>query len=174
MSVSLKSLPRVLKPCHKKDTYNLNLINRGKSIEKPKKYLSLKNLFYQQEKFKKYKNIIKTDLPILNLISFSKENKSSIKTSLTDTIPDIYNYKLYMINKYDETLNASLSFISKFDLENEEKSLDESFNSSGNEHECEEQILIESSTKIFDDIDEENEKRLDKEWNDIKEFLLNK
>ena len=79
-----------------------------------------------------------------------------------------------MINKYDETLNLSLSFISNFDLENEEKSLDGSFNSSDNEHECEEQIEIRSSTKIFGDNDEEHEKRLDKEWNDIQEFLLNK
>ena len=79
-----------------------------------------------------------------------------------------------MINKYDETLNLSLSFISKFDLENDQKSLDESFNSSGNEHECEEQIEIRSSNKILGDKDEEDEKRLDKEWDDIQDFLLNK
>ena len=79
-----------------------------------------------------------------------------------------------MINKYDKALNSSLNFISKFDLENEEKSLDESFNSSDNENECEEQIEIKSSTKTFEILDEENEKRLDKEWKDIKEFLLNK
>ena len=157
---------------HKKDSFNLNLENRGKSIEKPRKYLSLKNLFYQQGKFDK--NIIKTDLPILNFILFPSENKSSIKTALTDAVPDIYNYKSYMINKYDETLNLSLSFISKFDLENDQKSLDESFNSSGNEHECEEQIEIRSSNKILGDKDEEDEKRLDKEWDDIQDFLLNK
>ena len=172
MSVSLKNLPRTINISHKKDIFKLNLLNRGKSIEKPKKYLSLKNLFYQQEKFNK--NIIKTDLPILNIISIPSENKSSIKTALTDAVPDIYNYKSYMINKYDETLNLSLSFISNFDLENEEKSLDGSFNSSDNEHECEEQIEIRSSTKIFGDNDEEHEKRLDKEWNDIQEFSLNK
>ena len=174
MSESLKSLPRMIKICHKKDTFNFNLINRGKSIEKPKKYLSLKNLFYQQEKFNQNKYIIKKDLPILNLISNSSENKTSIKTALTDSIPDIYNYKLYMINKYDETLNLSLSAISKFDLENDNRNLDDSFNSSDKENECEEQIEIKSSTKTIEILDEENEKRLDKEWIDIKEFLLNK
>ena len=174
MSVSLKNLPRMINISPKKDTFNLNLINRNKSIEKPKKYLSLKNLFYHQEKLNKNKNIIKTDLPILNFISFPSENKSSIKTTLTDTVPDIYNYKSYMINKFDENLNLSLSFISKFDLENDEKSLEESFNSSDNEHECEEQIEIRSSTKLFGDNNEEDEKRLDKEWNDIQEILLNK
>ena len=60
-------MPRTINISHKKDIFKLNLLNRGKSIEKPKKYLSLKNLFYQQEKYNK--NIIKTDLPILNIIS---------------------------------------------------------------------------------------------------------
>ena len=174
MSISLKSLPKMINFCQKKDSFNLDLINRGKSIDKPKKYLSLRNLFYQQEKFKNNNKKNNTDLPILNLITKSSENKSSIKTTLTDTIPDIYNYKLYMINKYDETLNLSLSFISKFDFENEGKSLDESFNSSDKEIECEEQIEIKSSTKLFDNFDEDNEKSLDKKWNDIQEILLNK
>ena len=54
----------------------------------------------------KIKLLIKKDLPILNLISISSENKSSIKNA-SDTIPNIYNYALYSINKYDEYINSS-------------------------------------------------------------------
>ena len=43
-----------------------------------------------------------------------------------------------MINKYDEDLNSSLSFISEFDLENEENGNNDSFNSSFDENSFEE------------------------------------
>jgi hypothetical protein len=47
-------------------------------------------------------------------------------------------YDLCMINKYDEDLNSSLSFISEFDLENDENDKDNSFNSSFDENSVEE------------------------------------
>ena len=48
-----------------------------------------------------------------------------------------------MLNKYDEDLNSSLSFISEFDLENEEN--DNSFNSSFDDNSVE---VIEITSKI--------------------------
>ena len=105
----------------------------------------------------------------------SSQKKSSNKTSLTDTAPNLFNYDICMINKYDENLNSSLSFISQFDLEEDVNNLAESFDSSNNENNCEEQIEIKTSSKyVFQDKDKETNERLDKEWNDIKNFLLNK
>ena len=50
-------------------------------------------------------------------------------------------YDLCMINKYDEDLNSDLSFISEFDLEEENKN-DDSFNSSFDEHSVEEIDIV--------------------------------
>lgn len=175
MSVSLKNMPKMSKYFSKKDTFILKPIIRDKSIEKPKKYLSLKNIFYKQETLLKTKQNINKDLSILNFISMSSQKQSSNKTSLTDTAPNLFNYDICMINKYDENLNSSLSFISEFDLEEDVNNLTESFDSSNNENNCEEQIEIKTSSKyVFPNNEEEANKRLDKEWNDIKEFLLNK
>ena len=80
-----------------------------------------------------------------------------------------------MINKYDENLNSSLSFISEFDLEEEDDSFQDSFSSSNNDENCDEQIEIKTSTKSLNVNDEEEDnKKLEKEWNDIKELLLGK
>lgn len=175
MSVSLKILPKIKKLSNKKDTCTLHLVHRDKSIQKPKKYLSLKNLYYNQEKMIKTKAIINKDLPILKFISISNARQYSMKTSLSDNAPNFLNYNICMINKYDEHLDSSLSFISKFDLEEDLKNVSNSFNSSNNEESCEEQIEIKSTSKrISLAVDEENDEKFDKEWNDIKEMLLNK
>ena len=55
------------------------------------------------------------------------EGKYSRKTNISDS--ENINYDLTMINKYEEDLNKSLSFISEFDLEQDEKEEDSSFNS---------------------------------------------
>ena len=175
MSISLKNMPKISKFNSKKDTVTLKSIIRDKSIEKPKKYLSLKNLFYQQEKLLYPKQKINKDLQILNFVLMSSQKQSSMKTSLSDTAPNKMNYDICMINKYDENLDSSLSFISQFDLEEDVNNLTESFDSSNNENNCEEQIEIKTSSKnVIQENDEEANKRLDKEWDDIKKFLLNK
>ena len=51
-------------------------------------------------------------------------------------------YDLSMINKYDEDLNSDLSFISEFDLEQDEDKNDNSFNSSFDENSVEEIDII--------------------------------
>ena len=175
MSVSLKNLPKMKKLSNKKDTCTLQLVHRDKSIQKPKKYLSLKNLYYNQEKIIKTKAIINEDLPILKFISISNARQYSMKTSLSDNTPNFLDYNICMINKYDEHLDSSLSFISKFNLEEDLKNVSDSFNSSNNEESCEEQIEIKSTSKrISLAVDEENDEKFDKDWNDIKELLLNK
>ena len=48
-------------------------------------------------------------------------------------------YDLNMVNKYEENLNSSLSFISEFDLENDGKNIeDNSFNSENDDDSGEE------------------------------------
>ena len=175
MSKSLKSLPIPTTLLNKKDIFISNHLNRNKSVQKSKRYLSLKHLFYQQESFKQNTKIMKKDLPILNLILISTEKINSIKTSLSDNIPYKFNYNLGMINKYDEKKDSNLSFISQFDLEDNEQNIKDSFSSSNINNSCEEQIDIQNSNKNrFDEKDEKNNKKLDEEWNEIKDFLLNK
>ena len=173
MSISLKALPNLLKSPEKVNLIILNSLKRDNSIEKPQKYISLKNLFYKQENPEKNKSKINSDLPILNYITIPSDRKNSVKTAITYSKPE-FNYNLCNINKYDENLDSSLSFISEFDLEKEnEKSLNESFISSDEENNCEEQIQIKSSTKrIFIYDNEENDIEFENEWKDIKESLL--
>ena len=57
------------------------------------------------------------------------QKKYSTKTAFTDSSPENYKYDLSMINKYEENLNSSLSFISNFDLEEVFINNNESFNS---------------------------------------------
>ena len=84
----------------------------------------------------------------------------------------ISEYDLCMINKYDENLNSSLSFISEFDLE-EEKEKEISFNSSNNDNSVE-QIDIINKKSLDKNQDEELTTKLEKEWKDIQKLLLNK
>ena len=56
-------------------------------------------------------------------------------------------YDLSMLNKYDEDLNSSLSFISEFDLENDENDKDNSFNSSFDENSVEEVEITKKGKK---------------------------
>ena len=51
-------------------------------------------------------------------------------------------YDLCMINKYNEDLNPDLSFISEFDLEQEDNKTNNSFNSSFDENSVEEIDII--------------------------------
>ena len=83
-----------------------------------------------------------------------------------------------MINKYDENLDQSLSFISDFNLEEDEKELNDSFKSSSdNDNNDIEKIEIKvKSTKnvCVHKFDDENDPEFEKEFEDIKNFLLTK
>ena len=110
---------------------------------------------------------------VLNFLR-STERKETSKTDYSDTSREM-NYDLCMINKYDENLNSSLSFISEFDLEEDDNEKDDSFNSSDNENSVEQiEIFKKNKKKPNLEEDEENNNKLEKEWNDIKDLLLNK
>ena len=169
MSVSLKNTPKISKYLEK---INFISVKREKSTGKSHNQLFSKySININAEKH------INSNLCILKFITSESQRKYSTKTSNSESNPIIYNYDLHMINKYDENLNSSLSFISDFDLEeDEENQIDESFNSCENDDSEIEQIEIKNSSKqVFrDNIDEENDVKLEKDWNDIQNFLLNK
>ena len=168
MSVSLKSLSKISKLLLKKNMEVDKALKRDKSAEKSKSHLCLKNLFYKKA------DKINKDLCILNFISNETGRKDSMKTNLTDSFPIKCNYELCMINKYDESLHPDLSFISGFDLEEDFKKSNDSFNSSDNDDSEIEQIEIKTRTSkiLFKNENDENDIELDKELDDIRYFLL--
>ena len=137
-------------------------------LKKYKKQISFQNDNHKLEIYKKL-----NEGCVLNFIR-SSERKESAKTTSSE-IPKELKYDLSMINKYDEKLNSSLSFISEFDLEEEENEKEKTFSSIDNDDEVEQvDIYYKNKRRIsFDKDDEENEK-LENNWKDIKELLLNK
>jgi len=177
MSVSSKIILKIEKIIKgKKDKFISNTLTIEKLNSKAIKNMSSKNLFYHKENLKEKPKEIKInkDLCILNLISMkTNRRKSTDKTNSSEMFPHKNSYDICMINKYDESLNSSLSFISEFDLESQEKNEDSSFNSSDNEENCD-QIKIEAISHNLSDFDEEYNINREREWNDIKELLLSK
>ena len=169
MSVSAKNNPKIIKSINSKAFFLPKNMERESSIEKLRKHLNLKNAFYEIDLEKK--NDIK--LPVLNYITNISSKKSSAKTAFTTSASDRLDYDLSMINKYDENLNNSLSFISDFDLE-EDKKENNSFDSCDNDDSCIEEIEIKTNKKIIDNIDDEYELKFEKDWNDIQKVLLKK
>ena len=106
--------------------------------KKIKKQISLQDNFTKSEIFKKL-----NEGSVLNFIRNSNK-KDTVKTNYSETTKQM-KYDLTMINKYDEDLNSSLSFISEFDLENEQKIKDDSFNSSFDENSVEEIDIIKKA-----------------------------
>ena len=174
MSVSTKSIFKINKLKIKNNFLIPKKEERDISSEKPRNHICLKNSFYKLDNNKKNNN----DLSILNFILYNFTKKGSAKTAISDSIPAKLDYNLCMINKYDENLNTSLSFISEFDLEKDENEQDDSFNSSDNDDDNSlEQIEIKtkSSKRISENIcNVEIELEFEKDWNDIKELIMNK
>jgi hypothetical protein len=100
-----------------------------------KKRISLQDDYFKEKIYYKL-----NEGCVLNYIRNSKK-KETVKTNCSESTEK--NYDLSMLNKYDEDLNSSLSFISEFDLENEEN--DNSFNSSFDDNSVE---VIEITSKI--------------------------
>ena len=157
MSISSKNI--------RKDLFNSD--KTQKPQQKYQKRISLPYDNYSKEITKKLEECC-----VFKFIR-SSEKKETIKTNFSDTE---MNYDLCMINKYNEDLNSSLSFISEFDLENDGNEEDNSFNSCDSDNNVE-QIEIfgkssrKNSTKV---LDIEHDLKLEKEWNDIQKLLLNK
>lgn len=147
-------------------------IKRRESTKKLKSNLNLKYLFHKNNE-----KIITEDLCILSFITNNNDKKYSGKTLLSESAPDLNKYEPFMITKYNEDFNSSLSFISEFNLEENENKLDNTFHSSDNEYNDIEQIEIKakSSKLVYNQkFDDERSLDLEKEWKDIKDFLSNK
>ncbi len=115
--------------------------NINKEKENPlkksiKKSISLKNDNIKNEIFKKL-----NEGTVLHFIRNS--NIEKVKSNFSIKSQEM-KYDLCMINKYDEDLNSDLSFISEFDLE-EENEKDNSFNSSFDENSVEEIDIIKKT-----------------------------
>ena len=164
MSISSLNVRNSIKLEHEEETGIKKVSNK-----KIKKHISLQNDNFQKEIYKKL-----NEGSVLHFIRNS-DRKESNKT-FSDSNGEV-KYDLCMINKFDENLNSSLSFISEFDLEDDEKETDNSFNSMDNDNNVEEIHIFEKNNKkniIDKDEDEEHNTKLEKEWNDIQQLLLNK
>ena len=135
--------------------------------KKYKKLGSLQNDNHQKEIFKKL-----NECTVLNFIRNS-DRKETVKTNYSESSKEL-DYDLCMINKFDENLNAGLSFISEFDLEDDEKDNNNSFNSLDNDSVEEIEIIKNTPKELYDKEDEEHHTKLEKEWEDIQEMLLGK
>ena len=171
MSCSTKNSPKIKKISSSDSLISYKLEKREASPERPRKHLSLKSAFYNFEpKIKINKN-----LTILSYIANYDVNNYSAKTALSRVTQANLDYELEMIDKHDEK-NTSLSCISEFDLEGEEK-LNESFDSCNcSDHSLEE---IEVTTKIkkrrSDNTDnEEDDSDLEREWEEIQNHFHRK
>lgn len=103
-----------------------------------KKRISLQDDYIKQDIYKKL-----NEGTVLNFIRCSN-TKETVKSNIAEKRQEM-KYDLCMINKYEEDLNSSLSFISEFDLENEGNENDDSFNSSFDENSVEEIDIIKKS-----------------------------
>ena len=120
----------------------------GKTEENQKGYLKIpikKRISVQNDNFKKEIYTKLNEGIVLHFIRNSSK-KDTVKTTSSEKNEEM-KYELNMINKYDEDLNSSLSFISEFDLENEENEKDNSFNSSFDGNSVEEIEIIDKKKK---------------------------
>ena len=134
-----------------------------------------KKLTFQNDNFQKEIYKILNQGTVLNFIK-SSDRKDSIKTNFSDISKEM-QYDLCMINKFDENLNSSLSFISEFDLEEDkDDNNNNSFDSLDNEESVEQIEILSKNNKKKTDYkdDEEYNSKLEKEWEDITKLLLNK
>ena len=114
-------------------TIKLDSPQKGKELIYSKKRQSIQNANISKLIFDKL-----NERTVLNFILVS--NKSiTTETNFSET-PKEMDYKLSSVKKFEEDLNSSLSFISDFELDNDndENEPDESFNSSFDDNSVEE------------------------------------
>ena len=124
MSKSTTELSKIIK---------LDSPQKGKELIYSKKRQSIQNANISKLIFDKL-----NERTVLNFILVS--NKSiTTETNFSET-PKEMDYKLSSVKKFEEDLNSSLSFISDFELDNDndENEPDESFNSSFDDNSVEE------------------------------------
>ena len=101
----------------------------------PSKKLAQKRISMSDDNIKKniYKKL--NEGTVLNFIRTSSK-KDNFKSIISENLQEM-KYDLGMINKYEEELNSNLSFISEFNLEEDENE-SETFNSSLDDNSVEE------------------------------------
>ena len=169
MSISARHFSKKKKIFKSSLSIKLKPEKRSYSVKYQSDMILSKNLY------KKSTKIINENLLILNYIMNCSQKKFSAKTALTDSSPENLKYDLNMINKYEENINTNLSFISNFDLD--DIYIDNnSFNSEEDDNENYE--IIENKTKTnkkavnYRSNDDEVNDKLEKDFLDIKNFLL--
>ena len=122
--------------------------NQKDKLNQPiKKRISVQDDYFKKEIFKKL-----NEGSVLHFIR-STAKKDTVKTTSSEKSQEM-KYDLSMLNKYDEDLNSSLSFISEFDLENDENDNDNSFDSCFDENSVEEIDIIKKEKKQKSKYDE--------------------
>ena len=178
MSASSKMNLKIKKPIKRGDSLLSNIEKRDSSLDKAKHSLNLKNTFYQKES--KQDMDINNNLSILNFVINKDDRRSSLVTNITYKAPEKLDYDLDMVNKYDE--DRSLSFISEFDLEEDDsKQGDESFSSCENDDPSIEEVEIIKKYPAHKRVScdyiykkPETDLDLEKDWNEIRHLLLKK
>ena len=175
MSASSKINLKVKKSIKRGDSLLSIKEQRDNSLEKSKHNLNLKNTFYQKDFNQDMK--INNNLSVLNFLKNKSNKSSSFVTSVTYSLPEKLDYDLDMVNKYDE--DGSLSFISEFDLEEDDTKQNESFSSCENDDSSIEEIKITKKYPAHKRVScdyiykkEETDLDLEKDWNEIQFFLL--
>ena len=175
MSASSKMNLKVKKPIKREDSLLSKIEKRDNSFDKSKHSLNLKSTFYQKEFNQDLK--INNNLSILNFVINKNDQSSSFATTVTYKAPEKLDYDLDMVNKYDE--NRSLSFISEFDLEEDDTKQDESFSSCENDDPSIEEVEIIKKYPTHKRVScdyiykkPETDLDLEKDWNEIKHLLL--
>ena len=169
MSISARHFSKKKKIFKSSLSIKLKPEKRSYSVKYQSDITLNKNLYNKETK------IINENLLILNYIMNCSQKKFSAKTALTDSSPENLKYDLNMINKYEENINTNLSFISNFDLEDIYKD-NNSFNSEEDDNENYE--IIENETKTnkkavnYRSNDDEVNDKLEKDFLDLKNFLL--
>ena len=112
---------------------NINSPERIKLKQFVKKRINLQDDFIKEKIFNKFNEGV-----ILNFIRNSNKKESSILNSSE------MKYDLNMINKYEEDSNSNLSFISEFNLEEDENENNDSFDSCFDQNSVEEIEIIKT------------------------------
>ena len=112
---------------------NINSPERIKLKQFVKKRISLQDDFIKEKIFNKFNEGI-----ILNFIRKSNKKEPSFSNSSE------MKYDLNMINKYEEDLNSNLSFISEFNLEEDNNRNNDSFDSCFDQNSVEEIEIIKT------------------------------
>ena len=113
----------------------IKIIKEKLDSTNPSKKSVQKRISMPDDNIKKniYKNL--NEGTVLNFIRNSSK-KDNLKSIISENSQEM-KYDLGMINKYEEELNSSLSFISEFNLEEDENE-SETFNSSLDDNSVEE------------------------------------